>query len=96
MLLVIGSMFTIIFTFNYVLEKDTYTSVGGIGRLILWEFLLFIGCAGVSAILIYITELQDLLRKFIDQNGRLLDGMHEGLLILSKSTKKTLFFNKPA
>ena len=40
-------MFTIIFTFNYVLEKDTYASVGGIGRLLLWEILLFFGCVGI-------------------------------------------------
>ena len=64
--------------------------------MLLWGLIFFAGCVGLSGIMIYITELQDLLKKFIDQNGRLLDGMHEGLLILSKSSKRILFSNKPA
>ncbi len=46
--------------------------------------------------IVYATELHKLLKDYTHMNEKLLDGMHEGLLIVSKSNKKTLFCNKPA
>ena len=51
----------------------------------------------LAAILfLYITELHSKMHQLIDQNIKLLNGMHEGLLILSKEDKSVLFINKPA
>ena len=36
------------------------------------------------------------MKIIIDQNVKLLDGMHEGLLVVSKKDKDLLFCNKPA
>ena len=44
----------------------------------------------------YISQLQLRLRTFNLENIKLLDGMHEGLLILSTKNKKVMFCNKPS
>ena len=59
-------MFLCYFILDSVLERELYGSVAGIARLILWGLAFFVGYVSLSGILIYITELQDLLRKFID------------------------------
>lgn len=59
-------MFLCYFVLDSVLERELYGSVAGIARLILWGLAFFVGYVSLSGILIYITELQDLLRKFID------------------------------
>ena len=41
-------------------------------------------------------ELQTKLKDLNGENIKLLDGMHEGLLILSKSNKNVMFCNKPS
>ena len=55
--------------------------------------LYALGMLLLAIIIVYITELNTLLSNYTTQNEKLLDGMHEGLLIFSKSTKETLFCN---
>ena len=83
-------------TLVFVLENGEFASAGGFIKLLIYALICFTSWCALAIVLNYIAQLQALLRKYIEQNSRLLDGMHEGLLILSKSTKKTLFFNKPA
>ena len=58
--------------------------------------LYALGMLLLAIIIVYITELNTLLSNYTTQNEKLLDGMHEGLLIFSKSTKETLFCNMRA
>ena len=44
----------------------------------------------------YISHLHKKLATTNVENVKLLDGMHEGLLILSKEGRKTMFCNRPA
>lgn len=65
--------------------------------LIIWltsvlVFLLFLTAAGIR----YIFQLQSKISLTNAENIRLLDGMHEGVLILSKRTNDIIFCNKPA
>ena len=53
-------------------------------------------CTLMSATLIYISKLHNKLDTVNVENVKLLDGMHEGLLIISKKEKSTMFCNKPA
>ena len=50
----------------------------------------------LSMIFLYISQLHANMKIVIDQNLKLLDGMHEGLLVVSKKDKDLLFCNKPA
>ena len=87
---------SVFITFSFLLDEDTFLKFGGFFKLTLWITVYMAGSCSLAIILIYIAQLQVLLRKYMEQNAKLLDGMHEGLLILSKSSMKTLFFNKPA
>ena len=58
-----------------------------------WFFML-IGL--FATILKYIISLHDRIFAFNTENIKLLDGMHEGLLILSSPHRKVLFSNKPS
>ena len=44
----------------------------------------------------YVSDLHTRLATTNIENEKLLDGMHEGLLILSKNDRKAMFCNKPA
>ena len=55
-------------------------------------FQLFLTAAGIR----YIFKLQSRISQTNVENIRLLDGMHEGVLILHKHTKEIIFCNKPA
>ena len=56
--------------------------------------LVTISAAGI--VLLYIFNLHKKMKTQNDQNVKLLDGMHEGLLILSKQQgKRVLFSNNP-
>ena len=58
-----------------------------------WFFML-IGL--FATILKYIITLHDKIVVYNSENIKLLDGMHEGLLILSSADRKVLFSNKPS
>jgi len=49
-----------------------------------------------ALIIQYICELHNRIKGYNLENIRLLDGMHEGLLILTKSSKSVMFCNKPS
>ena len=51
-----------------------------------YTMLLFIGTTLLAMALVYVMDLHLLLKRFIAQNEGLLDGMHEGLLILDNDT----------
>lgn len=42
------------------------------------------------------SKLQNTLNQTNSENIKLLDGMHEGVLIISSESKKIMFCNKPA
>jgi len=46
--------------------------------------------------IIYVTKLHITLKTTNMENAKLLDGMHEGLLILSKKERRTMFCNSTA
>lgn len=48
-----------------------------------------------ATLFLYIAELHGKLHQLILENIRLLNGMHEGLLILSKTDQSILFVNRP-
>ena len=58
--------------------------------------MIFIGMLNTAILLVYISSLHQKMQCTIRQNTKLLNGMHEGLLILSKFDKSILFVNKPA
>ena len=47
-------------------------------------------------LILYISELHNRMNILNESNIKLLDGMHEGLLILSKTTNLSMFCNIPA
>ena len=57
---------------------------------------IFVFNLTVAVLFAYIPSLQEKTRRTIVQNAKLLNGMHEGLLILSKFDKSILFVNRPA
>ena len=48
----------------------------------------------IAMCVIYISQLHLKLKTFNVENSKLLNGMHEGLLILKKSNKDIMFSNK--
>ena len=63
---------------------------------LIYSLVYVVFCTLLSASLIYISKLHNKLDTVNVQNVKLLDGMHEGLLIISKREKSTMFCNKPA
>ena len=59
-------------------------------------FVVFVICTMLSALLTYIAMIKAKLSGLMLQNLGLLDGMHEGLLIISKKEQATMFCNKQA
>ena len=64
---------------------------------ILIAIVLFLVTSFLPIIVLYISRLHKMLSSQNQQNAKLLDGMHEGLIILSKEhpKKRVLFSNKP-
>ena len=58
--------------------------------------IVFIGILNFATLFVYISSLHQKMQCTIRKNAKLLNGMHEGLLILSKFEKSILFVNKPA
>ena len=59
-------------------------------------FGLFTICMTLAIMLEYISGLHRRMKITNTENMRLLDGMHEGLLIVSKTQKDIMFCNRPA
>ena len=57
---------------------------------------LFSILSSLAMILLYISELHSKMKQSIVDNKKLLNGMHEGVLILSKGVEKSVIFcNNP-
>ena len=78
----------------FVYDKS-YGPADVLSMIILILFFIAL-CACFSALIVYIEELQDFNINSMLENANLLDSMHEGLLILSKNTKKAMFCNYAA
>ena len=64
---------------------------------VMYVFFVFVQTSLITIALLYISELHHKMKTFNVENVKLLDGMHEGLLILLKSDpKKPMFCNKTA
>ena len=61
-----------------------------------YSFGLFLMTSCIAMILLYIEQLHSKLKDTNGENVKMLDGMHEGLLILSKDTNQAVFCNKSA
>ena len=79
-----------------VLNDKNFTSLYGYVSLLVIGILFFIYSSILAIVLNYTSNLHGVLRRYIEQSANLLDGMHEGMIILSKVTGKTLFCNRPA
>ena len=68
--------------------------------VVLSEVSLLVGITALMSVIAmmlqYISELHWRMKLSNEDNIKMLDGMHEGLLILSKHSEKPLFCNKPA
>ena len=73
----------VLFNQTVILQNENFIAVGEILSLLMMSFFFFAGSCLLAILLVYITDLHVLLRKYIDQSTKLLDGMHEGLLIIS-------------
>ena len=58
--------------------------------------LLFVISMIIAGLILYVSKLHGRMNVTITENMRLLDGMHEGLLIVSKEEKGIMFCNRPA
>ena len=55
-----------------------------------------ISCCVVTMGAIYVSKLHNTVKTTNMENAKLLDGMHEGILILSKKERRAMFCNSPA
>ena len=78
------------------MDNKNYASVYGFVFLLIIGLMFFIYSSMLAIILNYTINLHGVLRRYIEQSANLLDGMHEGMIIISKVTKRTLFCNRPA
>ena len=84
------------FTLGYVYEQEKYLTFAGALSGLLNNILYFFWNCLIAILILYVTELHKTLGDYSKMNEKLLDGMHEGLLIVSKRTSQTLFCNQPA
>ena len=90
------------FTFNFHFFFTTtvlYFNEIGVMRVLTVTWLnicLALSLLFLSTVIFYIYQLQAKITSTNEANIKLLDGMHEGVLIISKKTKEIIFFNKPA
>ena len=67
------------------------------GITLMYSIFVFLMCSLITMVVLYISELQYKMNTMNIENAKLLDGMHEGLLILTKSDPQTpMFCNKTA
>ena len=58
--------------------------------------ICFLNYCLVAAGVVYLKELQGTLDSTNEENVKLLDAMHEGILIIKKVDKEVIFCNQPA
>ena len=67
-----------------------------VGEIIMCVLLIFMFTTVFAMIILYISTLHVRIKAFNVENIKLLDGMHESLLILSKTNNRVMFCNKPS
>ena len=80
--------------FSYIYEEDI--TVTDIAEKLFLMLMLFMLCSMLAMVILYISSLQHRMKQYNVANIKLLDCMHEGLLILAKSDKRIMFCNKPS
>ena len=80
---------------NIIVQAVVYLKTIGIASEVLTALLCWLGITAIAMVITYIKEMHNTLHSANEDNLRLLDGMHEGLLILNKSEKNpsALFYN---
>jgi len=68
---------------------------------LVYQFSIILLMSVFGVLFLYITKLHNQMKDTVAENMKLLDGMHEGLLILHKDPKtpdknKIMFCNRPA
>ena len=76
----------------YEEEMTIYSIIGKV----LYAFVTFLVNSMVTMISFYITQMHTRMNTANKENTKLLDGMHEGLLILTKTDNNCMFCNNPA
>ena len=77
----------------YIPRIDNPLNVASV--VLIWAIFFIVSCI-VAIMIIYVTKLHITLKTTNMENAKLLDGMHEGLLILSKKERRTMFCNSTA
>ena len=78
-----------------MIYNEELTAFRCLQKLFLVTAMFLIICL-LAIVILYTYELQTKLKDLNGENIKLLDGMHEGLLILSKANKNVMFCNKPS
>ena len=74
---------------NYLIQNVAYlkaTDFSGILNSATLLVLFFLLCASMAMVVVYISELHGKMEGTITENLRLLNGMHEGVLILDEES----------
>ena len=79
--------FQTFFTLGFVYEQSQFLTLSGFTYALLGNLLYFFGNCLLAILIAYSTVLNEQLGDYINMNEKLLDGMHEGLLIISKANK---------
>ena len=67
-----------------------------IASIVLYWLICVILCCTTAMAAINISKLHNMIKTTNMENAKLLDGMHEGILILSKKERRTMFCNHSA
>ena len=91
---------TTVFAVEPIIYKGTLFNESILTKLA-YQLLIILGMSFFGVLFLYITKLQNQMRDTVVENMKLLDGMHEGVLILHKDpktpdNKKIMFCNRPA
>lgn len=79
---------------GYIYEEEVTVVWVTMKMILLLLFLAFLMLFALS--MAYISQFQTRLKTMNSSNVRMLDGMHEGVLILSKEHQSTMFCNRSA
>ena len=84
-----------ILVINFVFDLKSREEADLLNKFLVCIFY-YASCSCIAIVIIFVSKL---LLKHITTNReslKLLDGMHQGLLILSKGERRTMFCNRPA
>ena len=90
--------FTCSLTAIFLIDGAVYErgfSFGKLFILMLFVIVIFIGAAVFASIVVHISNVHAKLHTANRENTKILNGMHEGVLILSSKLEKIMFNNHP-